>query len=404
VSLRPLIESRRVILCVGCGGVGKTTTAAALGLAAAAMGKRALCLTIDPARRLAESLGLSEMMTEAQRIDPARLLEAGVPVSGSLTMMMLDTKSTFDELIAKHASSPEARERILKNTLYRHVSTSLAGTQEYMAMEKLYALKDDARWDLIIVDTPPTQNALDFLDAPERMIDALDSAVLKWLAAAFQASGKLSFRLLARGASAALRGMARLTGQGFLEALAEFIVLINEMFGGFRARATEVKKALRGNEVAYVLVTSPDPLSIREILYFGDRLREQGMPRDAVVVNRVRPERRGRPSPSSVKEELDRRRLRLGKDAEEHVMRAFEDEARLGEMDRRHLGALAALDDGTSRPVRVEVPAFAGDVHDLATLAKVAAILAPVEDGLVEDTVGSSPPSGTSQGRGRLGA
>jgi len=375
VSLRPLIESRRVILCVGCGGVGKTTTTAALGLAAAAAGKRALCLTIDPARRLAESLGLSEMMTEAQRVDPARLAHAGVAARGSLTVMMLDTKSTFDDLVARHASSPEARDRILQNKLYRHVSTSLAGTQEYMAMEKLHALKQDDRWDLIVVDTPPTSNALDFLDAPDRMIDALDSAVLRWLTAAFQKSGKLSFRLLARGASAALRGMARVTGQGFLEALAEFIVLINEMFGGFRARADEVRKALRGDEVAYVLVTSPDPLSIREILYFGDRLREQQMPRDAVVVNRVRPDRRGRPSPNEVRDELDRHKVVLGAGAEERILRAFEDEARLGHLDRANMKTLAALDDGGNHPLWVEVPAFAGDVHDLRTLAQVAAIL-----------------------------
>jgi anion-transporting ArsA/GET3 family ATPase len=289
--------------------------------------------------------------------------------------MMLDTKSTFDELIARHASSPEARDRILQNKLYRHVSTSLAGTQEYMAMEKLHALKQDPEWDLIVVDTPPTANALDFLDAPDRMIDALDSAVLRWLSAAFQRSGKLSFRLLARGASAALRGMARVTGQGFLEALAEFIVLINEMFGGFRARADEVRKALRGDEVAYVLVTSPDPLSIREILYFGDRLREQQMPRDAVIVNRVRPDRQGRPSPNEIHDELGRQHVVLAGGAEERVLRAFEDEARLGHLDRWNMKALAALDEGENHPLRVEVPAFAGDVHDLCTLAQVAAIL-----------------------------
>src|SRR5262249_49340256 len=147
--------------------------------------------------------------------------------------------------------------------LYQHVSTSLAGTQEYMAMEKLYALKGDPAWDLIIVDTPPTTNALDFLDAPERMVDALDSPVLGWLVRALESSGKLSMNLLARGATAVLRGVSKLTGYGFLEALAEFVRLINELFGGFRKRATEVAKALRGPEVAYVLVTSPDPMSIR---------------------------------------------------------------------------------------------------------------------------------------------
>src|SRR5262249_15885753 len=137
-----------------------------------------------PARRLAESLGFSRMTTEEQEVDRARLAAAGVEVQGSLSVMMLDTKTTFDDLIARHASSPEVRDRILGNKLYRYISTSLAGTQEYMAMEKLYAIKQDPRWDLIVVDTPPTSNALDFLDAPERMIDALDSAVLRWLVAA----------------------------------------------------------------------------------------------------------------------------------------------------------------------------------------------------------------------------
>jgi anion-transporting ArsA/GET3 family ATPase len=376
MSLRALIDSRRVILCVGCGGVGKTTTAAALGLAAAMAGRRTLCLTIDPARRLAESLGFSQMKTEAQEVSPQRLEQLGLRVAGSLTVMMLDTKGTFDELIERYAASPDARDRILNNRLYRHVSTSLAGTQEYMAMEKLYALKKDPRWDLIVVDTPPTTNALDFLDAPERMIDALDSAVLRWLLTAFQSSGKLSINLLARGAAAALRGIARLTGQGFLEALAEFLVLINEMFGGFRARANEVRKALRGDEVAYVLVTSPDPLSIREIRYFAERLRQLHMPRDALVVNRVHEPRARRPEPADVLAELRRQEIELEPGGEERVLEASDDEARLAELDRSHLEALADLEGGPESPISVHVPAFAGDVHDLAALAKVAAVLA----------------------------
>ncbi len=375
--LRPLLDTHRIVLCVGSGGVGKTTTAAALGLAAAASGKRTLCLTIDPARRLAESLGLPEVMTEAQLIDPKRFVEAGVEVRGSLSVMMLDTKTTFDELIARYASSPEVRDRILRNRLYRHISTSLAGTQEYMAIERLYALRDDPRWDLIVVDTPPTANALDFLDAPDRMIDALDSAVLRWLMTAFQSSGKLSLNLLARGAAAALRGMARLTGQGFLEALAELVVLINEMFGGFRTRANQVREALRGKEVAYVLVTSPDPMSIREILYFADRLREQQMPRDAVVVNRVHPYRSGRPSLAAVRTALARQSLALESGIEERALQAFDEEARLGELDRRHLAALASFGEEGKSVLRVDVPAFAGDVHDIRALAKVAAVLAP---------------------------
>jgi anion-transporting ArsA/GET3 family ATPase len=377
VSLRPLIASRRVILCVGCGGVGKTTTAAAIGLAAAAQGKRTLCLTVDPARRLAESLGLSEMKHEMQAVDSERFREAGVDVTGSLTVMMLDTKGTFDELVARYAS-PETRERILRNTLYRYISTSLAGTAEYMAMEKLYALRTDPRWDLIVIDTPPTTNALDFLDAPERMIEALDSPVFRWLVSAFEPSGKLSVNLLARGAAAALRGMGRLTGTGFLEALAELIVLLNDMLGGFRARANEVQKALRGPDVAYVLVTSPDPLSIREILYFAERLRELSMPRDAVIVNRMHRDPGARPSPEAVRTELAARGVKLEADGETRVLSAFEDEVRQRDLDRRHLGALEALEIGEQRPLRVSVPALIGDVHDLRALAKVSAALAPL--------------------------
>src|SRR5215510_347000 len=202
--LAHLLDSRRVLITVGAGGVGKTTTAAALGVAAARRGKRVLCLTIDPARRLAESLGIAEMRTEAVKVDPARFTAAGVSMTGSLTAMMLDTKRTFDELVVKYSSSKEKAERLLGNKLYQYVSTSLAGTQEYMAMEKLVAVKDDPEYDLIVLDTPPTANALDFLDAPERLMEALDSATMKWFVQAFETSGKLSLNLLAKSAAVIL--------------------------------------------------------------------------------------------------------------------------------------------------------------------------------------------------------
>ena len=177
-TLDTLIDERHVVLCVGCGGVGKTTVAAALALAGARRGKRVLCLTIDPARRLANSLGLDRMTGEAQRVEPALFQRAGLEVQGSLTVMMLDTKRTFDELVTRHASTPAARDKILENRLYQYVSTSLAGTQEYMAMEKLLSVKQDDHYDLIVLDTPPTSNALDFLDAPERITEAIDSAAM----------------------------------------------------------------------------------------------------------------------------------------------------------------------------------------------------------------------------------
>jgi anion-transporting ArsA/GET3 family ATPase len=375
-GLGSLLESRRVLLCVGCGGVGKTTTTAALGLAAARRGKRVLCLTIDPARRLSQSLGLERMTTEAQRIEPAVFERAGVPVSGSLTVMMLDTKSTFDSLVEQLAPTPEQRDRILGNVLYRYISTSLAGTQEYMAMEKLYAVKQDASYDIILLDTPPTANALDFLDAPERLIGAIDSAATRWFIQAFQQGGKLSFNLLAKSAAAILRGIGKLTGGGFLEQVASFLTEINQLFGGWRKRADAVSSALRGPDVAYVLVTTPDPLCVREVVYFADRLRQQGMRRDALVVNRVHPSYGELPSLDQVTAAMAASGVRLEAGGSERLRRATEDEARQGKLDALHLVALeGALDDGDT--LRADVPAFAFDVHDVAALARIAEVLAP---------------------------
>ncbi len=377
MSLLPLLETRRIVLCVGSGGVGKTTTSAALALAAAQRGRRVLCLTIDPARRLAQSLGIDAMSSDAHEVSRERFEAAGLHVPGSLTVMMLDTKRTFDELVVRHASSVEARDRILGNRLYGYLSTSLAGTQEYMAMEKLHALERDAAWDLIVLDTPPTANALDFLDAPERMVDALDSAVMRWFLTAFEASGKLSLNLLARSTAVILRGIGKLTGAGFLRAMAELVVELNDLFGGFRERAREVSAALRGPHVAYVLVTSPDPMSIREVLYFSERLRELGMPRDAFVVNRVHPQGGPVPDAHAVAEALAEQGLALGPGAEARVLAAAADEARRGELDALHLEELrVAMLGGTDRPLRVDVPAFARDVHDLRALAAVASVLA----------------------------
>jgi anion-transporting ArsA/GET3 family ATPase len=378
-GLGPLLDTRRVILCVGCGGVGKTTTTAALGLAAARRGKRVLCLTIDPARRLSQSLGFEEMTTTAQKVAPELFEKAGVDVPGSMTVAMLDTKSTFDSLIKSLAPTAEKRDSILNNVLYKYISTSLAGTQEYMAMEKLYAVKGDPAYDLILLDTPPTTNALDFLDAPERLIGALDSAAMRWFVQAFQSSGKLSFNLLAKSTAAILRGIGRITGGGFLEQVASFIIEINEIFGSWRARANEVASALRGPDVAYVLVTTPDPLSVREVLFFADRLREQSMHRDAFVVNRVHPVYGAIPAVSEVEGAIAARELHLDDGAAARLCRAADDETRLGKMDAIHLMALeGALEDETSGgSLAVHVPAFPYDIYDLARLSRVSDLLAP---------------------------
>jgi len=377
-TLAQLAMSRRVLIVVGAGGVGKTTTAAALGLAAAVRGKRVLCLTIDPARRLAEALGLERMSSEERVVAPARLAQGGVAVGGSLTAMMLDTKRTFDQLVEKHSSTPEHARRLLNNRLYQYVSTSLAGTQEYMAMEKLVAVMREARFDLIVLDTPPTANALDFLDAPERLIDALDSAATGWFIQAFESTGKMSLNLLARSAALVLRGLGRITGGGFLEAMAEFLTELNDLFGGFKQRARTVEGALRSPEVAFVLVTSPAPMSLREVLYFSDRLERANMDRGAFVVNRLHlppPGAGTSPTEADAVQAISERGLQLRLDAEapSRLVRAHADARRLAALDMVHLRTLHELTKD-KMPI-VHVPEFAGSVQDLDALRGLADLL-----------------------------
>jgi anion-transporting ArsA/GET3 family ATPase len=368
-ALLPLVESRRVLVCAGAGGVGKTTVAAALALGAARRGKRVLCLTIDPAKRLADSLGLAGMRGEALAVDRARLRALGIPEHASLTVSMLDTKRTFDDIVARHAPSEQVRERILGNRFYQYVSTSLAGTQSYMAMEKVLAVLADTTFDLIVLDTPPTNDALDFLDAPERLIEALDSPAMRWLVDAFEPRRRLGLSALARGVALLLRGMGRLTGRGFLENMAEFVTELNDLFGGFKERAREVSQAFRGQDFAYVLVSAPVPSALEEVLAFLERLGAQGLRGDALVLNRVYPAVTGDVDLATAEAAAERAGLR--RELAPELVGALADEAAQGAADARALvpffRGLGAL--GERAPaLRIELPLLAADPHDLADL------------------------------------
>ncbi len=372
-SLLPLLEGKRIVVCAGAGGVGKTTVAAAIALGFAGQGERVLCITIDPAKRLADSLGIGAMSSEEQTVSSELFDAAGLSVSGSLTVLMLDTKRTFDDLVTRHASSPEVRDRILQNRIYNYVSTSLAGTQSYMAMEKVLLVRQDPRFDRIVLDTPPTSNALDFLDAPERLIEAIDSAAMRWLTQTFEKSGRFSLNLVARGVALVLRGIARLTGKGFLEHLAEFVAELNELFGGFRERAIAVAKAFRSPELSYVLVTSAAPAAIDEVSYFAGRLREQGMRADAVVVNRLQPNPE-QASEASVLELARELGLPATSELARSVLQAAADDRQRAEFEAAELAALpGAL--GEPPPRVFKVPVLAADVHDIESLSSVARLL-----------------------------
>lgn len=370
-SLLPVLDGKRIVVCAGAGGVGKTTVAAAIALGFAQLGKRVLCITIDPAKRLADSLGIGAMVSEEQAVSPELYAKAGLSVPGSLTVLMLDTKRTFDDLVARHASSVESRERILNNRIYNYVSTSLAGTQSYMAMEKVLLVERDPRFDVIVLDTPPTSNALDFLDAPDRLIEAIDSAAMRWLVQTFEKSGRFSLNLVARGVAMVLKGIGRLTGQGFLEHLAEFVAELNELFGGFRERAAAVSKAFRSPNLAYVLVTSAAPAAIDEVGFFAARLREQGMRESVVVVNRLQPS----PPPGDAAA-LARLAPELPASVIAGVLQAAADDRTRAAFESEQLGVLErAL--GAERPEVLRVPVQGRDVHDVLSLSLVAARLFP---------------------------
>jgi anion-transporting ArsA/GET3 family ATPase len=368
-----VLESHRVVVCVGSGGVGKTTTSAALAVHAAAAGRRVLCLTIDPAKRLAQSLGLQELRGSEQPVSPELFEANGLTLRGALSAMMLDMKLTFDDLVARYASSPEQRERILNNRLYQYVSTSLAGTQEYMAMEKLHAVRHDPRFDLIVLDTPPTTNALDFLEAPQKLVGAIDSPVMRWFIETLESSTSLS--LVGRGAAFVLRGLGRFTGTEFLQSVGQFVTELNSLFGGFRERAKAVYEDLKGKDVAFVIVTSPSPLTVAEAIYFSRKLREYAIEPRALVVNRVHAMPQASRDAAALSRDLHvfaaARGLLL--DAAHLVSRmlvATEDARTLA---RRDLSGLSRLRKSLGEELAyVEVPAFDRDVHELSSLARVA--------------------------------
>jgi len=378
-ELAQLVASRDTIVVVGPGGVGKTTTAAALAVHAARTGRKVLVLTVDPARRLATSLGLDTLDGNEVRVSPAHFARAGVSLgSGALYAMMLDTKSTFDALVHRHAPNTEARERILQNRYYQQASTALAGSQEYMAMEKLYELRDERDYDLIVLDTPPAVNAADFFNAPERLMSFLDSGSSRLLMAGARRAGKLGFGLF----GSLLEGvMNRFIGVETFVSLLNFIESFGSMYGGFAARAKRVAEMLRAPSTAFVVVTSTEALALDEAVALHSRLGTQRMPFGALLVNRVRsPYLEGSQIEGlsdrlmSAAEEVPALRLyeaRELKRATRRVERACRDYAVLAEVDGERLVALGERLGADAGQIWT-VPLFERDIHDLENLAAFA--------------------------------
>jgi anion-transporting ArsA/GET3 family ATPase len=284
-----IVARKEVIVCAGSGGVGKTTTAASIALRAALEGKRAAVLTIDPARRLASSLGLKELTNEPTKVNIRKFTAAGLTAKGELHAMMLDTKSTFDKVVLRYAPSPEQAEKILHNRFAQSISSTLSGTQEYMALEKLYELHAEGGFDLLVIDTPPTRNALDFLDAPKRVTDFFDSRVLRWFLLPYMKAGGGMMRFANVAAGTFLKIVQRIVGTDVLKDTAEFFGSMEGMYEGMKQRAREVANLLQSDATSFIVVTSPSEDSVNEATFFASRLNESGLPFGALVVNRVHP-------------------------------------------------------------------------------------------------------------------
>jgi anion-transporting ArsA/GET3 family ATPase len=287
-GLLPLVHAKRILVVVGSGGVGKTSTAAALGLLAARGGRRTLVMTIDPARRLASSLGLRDLDHEQRRVPAEKLTPVGVPPD-TLYAMMLDMKHAFDEMVQRYAPTPETARRLLQSRIYQQLSSRLAGSQEYAAMEALHALWKSQTYQLLVLDTPPTANALDFLDAPQKMVEAVESPALHLFVSAYRKAGRLSLNVLNFSAAYVVRRLARFTGGDFLDDIAAFLAELSTLLGGMHERAAQVTELLSRPEIGFVVVTGPDPRAVDEAIALHDRLAGAKMTPGAFIVNKVHP-------------------------------------------------------------------------------------------------------------------
>ncbi|MFH8386918.1 ArsA family ATPase [Kitasatospora sp. NPDC018058] len=357
----------RIIVCCGSGGVGKTTTAAAIGLRAAERGRKVVVLTIDPARRLAQSMGLTEL-------DNTPRVVKGVTGDGELQAMMLDMKRTFDEVVLAHAE-PERARTIMENPFYQSLSAGFAGTQEYMAMEKLGQLRAAEEWDLIVVDTPPSRSALDFLDAPNRLGSFLDGRVIRILTAPAKVGGRSAMRFLNAGMGLLTGTLGKIFGAQLLTDVQTFVSAMDSMFGGFRERADRTYQLLKAPGTAFLVVAAPERDALREAAYFVDRLAADRMPLAGLVLNRVHST--GAPQLTA------ERALAAAEALEENGSEHSSPEAELLAAGLLRLHAERMQIMGRERRTRdrfvsvypdvpiVEVPALPGDVHDLDGLRTI---------------------------------
>lgn len=377
-GLAQIIDRHRIIVCAGSGGVGKTTTSATLALWGALRGRRSIVLTIDPARRLADSLGVGPIGNTPCQVAPEALAALGRSATGSLTAMMLDQKGSWDELVSRHAPSGEVRDKILENLFYRQLSQSFAGSQEYMAVEQLGELDSCGEYDLIIVDTPPTQHALDFLEAPDRLLAFLDKKIVRWFMPGFSA-GWSTFQTMNKTVGFVLKKIEEATGVAALAQVTDFFGSMGELFDGFEARVERVTALLRDPATAFVLVAGPDEQVLGQVDYLASQMAEREMPLKGVVMNRmhallpaVEAEERSTEAVAAAIVGDVRHALAGAASADEVAMQLARN---LVDWQARARGDALRTEifrGGLPRGVPlVQVPDLASDIHDLAGLASL---------------------------------
>jgi anion-transporting ArsA/GET3 family ATPase len=361
-ALQNRLKDKRVCICLGAGGVGKTTTSAALALGLAARGQKVAVVTIDPAARLAAALGLEELSGEPRLIEPSLLAAQGVELQGELWAMMLDVKGTLDEIVARLAPDQNAREEILANPIYRELSTAVAGSQELSAIAKLYELRHERDFDMIVLDTPPSRNAVDFLEAPNRLLGFLEGRALK----VFMAPSGLAARLFGRSTGVVFSIFARVTGVDMLSDLSTFFRSVSGVLDGFGERTRGVAKLLRDPSTTFMIITSPEPEPAREASFLAERLAATGMSRGALIVNRVHFDGLGDHSAEQVHALLS---ADLGDRLAARVAGNLADFDVLVQRDRSTIERLSReLDE----PDPILVPHLDEDVRDLAGLGRLA--------------------------------
>jgi anion-transporting ArsA/GET3 family ATPase len=361
VNVGELLADKRVVICGGSGGVGKTTISAAIAMGMAAEGRKVAVVTIDPAKRLANSLGLDELGNEPRLVDPALFAEAGVDMKGELWAMMLDAKRTFDEVIERLAPDEKTRDEILENRIYQELSNAVAGSQEYTAMSKLYDLDRDHDFDLLVLDTPPSRNALDFLDAPDRLTQFLEGRALQ----VFLRPTGIATRIVGRGTGVVFSVLKRVTGVDLLQDLSVFFRSLGGLIDGFKERAKQVNALLGDPETVFLLVTSPEREPIDEAIFFWRKLKAARMPFGGVIVNRVHHDEAPDADSEEVAAALEDE---LGPKLAGKVAENFSDYQVLARRDRDNIERLAGkLDDRRL----VLLPHLDEDVHDAAGLARI---------------------------------